>query len=218
MARQSRRIPIFFQVALSINIPYTKREVSKEERMAIKAMDLFEAYSQNKLPLDEGYIVSSFFKNDSAYSIYEVVSYSAVKDFYASGDSITFQTNGKKIYILIEPATYAHRSTEPYCRTKEDQIPLRFSEAIVLTTKSQARIIYNKEPMQAISAFTVFKPTGMNFAFLFYTMPDVFESMNKFFAKTFSQEAGISQIDSVKAAKAISDLCAQTLTWPKDRE
>jgi len=184
--------------------------------MALKAMDLFEAYAQNKLPMDEGYIVSSFFKQESAYSIYEIVSYSAVKDFYASGDSITLQTNGKKLYVLVEPATYPHRSTEPYCRSKEDQIQLRFSEANIITTKSQSRIIYNKEPQQAISAFTVLRPEGMNFAFLFYSLPDVFASMELFFSKTLSKEAGIAQADAAKAAKAIAELCSKTLTWPKD--
>jgi hypothetical protein len=74
--------------------------------MAAKAMDLFEAYTQSKLPMDEGYIVSSFFKQESAYSIYEIMSYSAVKDCFVSGDSITLQTNGKKLYVLVEPATY----------------------------------------------------------------------------------------------------------------
>ena len=48
----------------------------------LKAIDLFEAYAQNKLPMDEGYIVSSFFKEDSAYSVYEIISYSTVKDIY----------------------------------------------------------------------------------------------------------------------------------------
>ena len=36
--------------------------------MTLKAMDLFEAYTQNQMPLDEGYIVSSFFKSDSSYT------------------------------------------------------------------------------------------------------------------------------------------------------
>jgi len=184
--------------------------------MAAKAMDLFEAYTQNKLPMDEGYIVSSFFKTDSAYSIYEIVSYSAVKDFYIAGNGLTFQTNGKKLYVLVEPSSYNYKTVEPYCRSKEDQLPFRFSEANVITARNQAKIMFNKEPMQAISAFTVLKPEGMNFSFLFYSLPDVFESMNKFFAKTLNQEAGISQPDAVKAAKAISELCSKTLTWPKD--
>ncbi|HPO03056.1 hypothetical protein K7J14_02820 [Treponema zuelzerae] len=186
--------------------------------MSLKAMDLFEAYQQNKLPMDEGYIVSSFFKTTSSYSIYEIVSYSAVKDFYASGNSITLQTNGKKIYVLVEPSNFIQKTVEPYCRAQEFQIPLRFSEANIITAKNQARIIFNKEPQQAISAFTVLRPEGMNFAFLFYSRPDVFKSMELFFSKTLNQEAGIPQADAAKASAEIAEICAQTLTWPKDRE
>jgi len=186
--------------------------------MSLKAMDLFEAYEQNKLPMDEGYIVSSFFKPETTYSIYEIVSYSAIKDIYATGNGITFQTNGKKLFVLVEPATYPQKSMEPYCRTQDDQVPLRFSESTIITAKNQSRILFSKEPQQAISAFTVVKPQGMDFAFLFYSLPDVFESIEKFFAKTLNQEAGASQLDAQKAAKEIGELCARTLTWPKDRE
>ncbi len=186
--------------------------------MSLKAMDLFEAYTQNKMPLDEGYIVSSFFKPESTYSIYEVVSYSAVKDIYAAGNGITFQTNGKKMYVLVEPPSYPQKMIEPYCRPQDFLVPLRFSEANLITAKNQSRIYFNKEPQQAISAFTIVRPEGMNFAFLFYSRPDVFQSMELFFSKTLSQEAGITQVDAAKAAKAIAELCSKTLTWPKDQE
>ncbi|HNY16345.1 MAG TPA: hypothetical protein PK542_07865 [Treponemataceae bacterium] len=186
--------------------------------MAVKAMDLFEAYTQNKLPLDEGYIVTSFFKSDSSYSIYEIVSYSAVKDIYVSGNGITFQTNGKKLYVLVEPPTYNHRTIEPYCRAEGFQIPLRFSEANIITAKNQAKIIYNKEAQQAISAFTILKPEGINFAFIFFSLPGVFDSIELFFSKTLHAEAGLPQVDAAKAAKAIGKLASETLTWPKDRE
>ncbi len=76
--------------------------------------------------------------------------------------------------------------------------------------------MFSKEPQQAMSAFTVVKPEGMDFAFLFYSLPDVFASMEKFFSKTLNREAGVSQNDAVKAAKEISELCEKSLTWPKD--
>jgi hypothetical protein len=203
-------------VASTRKVPYTGNRDTKEEQMAVRAMDLFEAYMQGKLPMDEGYIVSSFFKQDSAYSIYEVISYSAVKDLYSSGDSLTFQTNGKKMYVLVEPPTYPNKMIEPYCREKEHLVPMRFTEANIVVAKNQTRIMYNKEPQQAISAFTVLRPEGMNFAFLFYSLPDVFDSMEKFFAKSLNHEAGVPQIDATKTAKNIAELCSKTLTWPKD--
>ena len=49
--------------------------------MALKAMDLFEAFAQDKLPKDQAYIVSSFINctGTNGYSKFEVISYSAVK-------------------------------------------------------------------------------------------------------------------------------------------
>lgn len=84
--------------------------------MGVKAMDLYTAYKENMLPKDEGYVVSGFFMTDTPYSIIEIISYSEVKNFYSSGDSITFQSNGKKIYILVEPTTYTQKAQEPYVR------------------------------------------------------------------------------------------------------
>ena len=184
--------------------------------MAVKAMDLFDAYRQAKLPMDEGYIVTSFFKVDTPYSIYEIISYSAVKDLYQTGNGLTFQTSGKKIFVLAEPATYRHKQVEPYVREKEFLVPLRFSEAEIITTKNQAKIMFNKEPQMGISSFTVVEPAGIDFAFLFYAKDDVFESIEKFFAKSLNNEASIPQYDAKRAAKKIAQLCKENLTWQKE--
>ena len=141
----------------------------------LKAIDLFEAYAQNKLPMDQGYIVSSFFKEDSAYSVYEIISYSTVKDIYMTGDGLTFQTNGKKLFLLVEPPNFPHKAVEPVFRDKNFQVPLRFKESNIYTAKNQSTIIYSNAPQKAISTFTVVKPVGINFAFLFYPLPNTFK-------------------------------------------
>jgi hypothetical protein len=38
--------------------------------MAVKALDLFKAFTEEKLPAQGGYIISSFFQETSAYSKY----------------------------------------------------------------------------------------------------------------------------------------------------
>ncbi|UTC92368.1 hypothetical protein [Treponema denticola] len=182
----------------------------------LKAIDLFEAYAQNKLPMDEGYIVSSFFKEDSAYSVYEIISYSTVKDIYMTGDGLTFQTNGKKLFLLVEPPNFPHKATEPVFRDKNFQVPLRFKESNIYTAKNQSSIIYSKTPQEAISAFTVVKPVGINFAFLFYPLHDTFKLIEHFFEKTLNQEAVIPVDDAKKVAKDFAALCEKVLTWPKE--
>jgi len=62
----------------------------------VKYRNLFEAFTQNKLPFEQGYIVSSFFKESSAYSIFEVVSYAGVKEIYPAAGGLTFVSGGKK--------------------------------------------------------------------------------------------------------------------------
>jgi hypothetical protein len=179
--------------------------------MPLKAMDLFEAYSSNKLPKDEGYVVSSFFSANSTYSIYEIVSYTGVKSIYVTDTGLTFQTNGKKLHVLVEPASYPNKAIEPYVRANNEQIPLRFNELEILTTKNQSKIMIGKKAMMSFSSFTILKPTGINFALVFYRMPDMFDTMALFFEKTLNREAGIPQQDAKKSAKRIAATIEQTM-------
>ena len=64
-------------------------------------MDLFDAYTKNMLPSDLGFVVSSYFSAHSAYSRYEIVSYNNVKSIYPADNGLTFQTDGKKLHILL---------------------------------------------------------------------------------------------------------------------
>lgn len=179
----------------------------------IKALDLFEAYEQHRLPLNEGYIVSSFFKDESAYSIYEIVSYSTVKDIYLSENSLNFQTNGKKLYLLVEPANYPHKSVEPVFRERYYQVPLRFKEANIITCKNMSHVMFSKKPHESLSSFTVIRPTGINFSFIFYVRDDVFKSIELFFEKTLNKEAQLPLNDSKNIAKTFAEICSKTLIW-----
>ncbi|MDR1174891.1 MAG: hypothetical protein LBK83_05415 [Treponema sp.] len=184
--------------------------------MAVKAMDLFEAYSQDKLPKDKAYIVSSFIEGKTGYSIYEVISYSGVKAIYPDGEGLTFQSSGKKLHLLIEPASYPHKGTEPYLRDKTQQIPLRFSEIDTIITKNQIKIMIGKKPNESLSAFTVAKPAGFNIAFLFYDAPDIYATLAVFFEKSLNNDAGVPQTDAKKAAKQIAATLEKTMAFKAD--
>lgn len=181
--------------------------------MPVKAMDLFDAYSKNMLPSDHGFIVSSFFAANSAYSKYEIVSYNNVKSIYPAEDGLTFQTDGKKLHILIEPANYPMKGEEPYVRSSSEQIPHRFAELELHTSKNQTKIYYGKNAVMSYTSFTIMKPRGVNFAFIFYNLPDVFDSMTLFFEKTFNKEAGVPLPDAKKVAKAIGLKLKGALAW-----
>ena len=69
-----------------------------------------------------------------------------------------------------------------------------------------------------MSAFTIVKPTGVNFAFLFYPLPDVFKSIELFFEQTLNKEAGVPLRDAKNAAKEFALLSSKVLTWPNLEE
>ena len=184
--------------------------------MAVKAMDLFEAYKQDKLPKDQAYIVSSFIQGNTGYSIYEVISYSGVKAIYPEGTGLTFQSSGKKMHILIEPASYPKKAIEPYLRDKTDQIPLRFKELTVITAKNQVKIYIAKKPIESLSSFTVAKPTGFNVSFLFYELPDLYDTLEKFFEQTFNKDAAVPQADAKTAAKQAIEVVEKLMAFKSD--
>ena len=186
--------------------------------MPTKAMDLFEAYNKSALPKEEGFLVSSYFSTHTAYSRYEIVSYANVKSIYPNDEGLTFQTDGKKLYVLVEPSSYYQKGIEPYCRPTDQQIPHRFSELELYNCRNQTKLYYGKNSVMSYGAFTVMRPTGMNFAFVFYKLPDVYESLNMFFEKTFNKEAGVPLADSKKVAAAVTEKIKTCMGWDFKRE
>jgi hypothetical protein len=171
--------------------------------MSVKALDLFQAYAQNKLPKEGGYIVSSFLNETSTYSIFEVVAYSSLKSLYLSAEGLTFQSDGNKLYVLVEPPTFPKKFIEPFRRDSIEKIPHRFSELDIITSKDQSKIMVSKEPIYTYGSFTILRPTGINFSFIFYMLDDVMDSLKLFFEKTLNEEVKITKADARKATTSI---------------
>jgi hypothetical protein len=181
--------------------------------MATKALDLFQAYGQNKLPKEGGYIVSSFLDENSAYSKYEIVAYNGVKSIYLSEEGLTFQTDGNKLFVLCEPPSYAQKSQEPFRRQSKEQIPHRFSELEILTTKNQTKVMVSKDPILTYGSFTILKPTGVNFSFIFYNLADVLDTVKAFFETTLNKEANVPKEDASKAAVLVEKGLKRFSIW-----
>lgn len=175
--------------------------------MNIKAVDLFQAYTQNKLPQTGGYIVSSLFDPQSAYAKFEIVAYHNAHAIYFSTEGLTFQNDANKLYILVEPPDYASKDEEPFERRKEKQIPHRFSELHIIETKNKKRVMVSKKPVMVYSSFTVLKPTHNDFAFIFYRQPEVIDTITSFFEQTLKKELTLAGED----VKKIVDLILQTI-------
>jgi hypothetical protein len=124
-------------------------------------IDLFKAYGESQLPQEGGYIVTSFFQENSAYAKYEIVAYNGVKSLYLTEEGLTFQTDGNKLFVLAEPATLDHKHLPR--PDGQHQIPHHFSELELITANNMTRIMLSKQPIIAYYAFTICKPTTLNF-------------------------------------------------------
>ena len=196
----------------------TNTDKKKVEDKTPRVINLFDAYSSDRLPKEQGYIVSSFINANTGYSIYEVISYSGVKSIYPEGEGLTFQSSGRKLYILIEPASYPYKSTEPYLRQTGELIPLRFSEVDKLRTKTQCTLYWAKKPVESLSSFTVTRPKGFNISFVFYDKDDLYSSLAKFFEHSFINDAGLPRSDSRKGAENITAIVAKTMQFRTGEE
>jgi len=171
-----------------------------------KIKELFGAYYQNELPADGGYIICSFFDPNSTYTRYEVTSYNNVKDIYENEDGLTFLADGKKLFILVEPANYPKKFTEPALRDDAHRIPYRFNELETFISKRQDRIMMGKKPVITYTSFTILKPTGHNFSYLFYNSDDLIDAVENFFLNTLWKDANVPKIDAEKTSGFIRKL------------
>jgi len=175
--------------------------------------NLFDAYSMGKLPFAEGYIVSSFFSETSNYGIYEVVSYAGVKEIFLTETGLQFVTGGKKLYILVEPDTYQIKFQEPVSRTEGEKIPKRFSELEIITAKNQTKIMIAKEPNESYGSFTILKPTGINFAVVFYQLPQVYKSLADFFVESLNRQRKVPEHDAKAAAQKVTEILKKYMSF-----
>jgi hypothetical protein len=181
-----------------------KRDRVEREMAIVK--ELFRAYFNSELPFEGGYILTSLFDENSTYSRYEITSYNNVKDIYPSSGNLVFQADGKKLFVLVEPANYPRKYTEPSLRESTYKIPYRSSEVHTLTSRRQDRIMIGKKPVITYTSFTVLKPTGDNFAYIFFDTRDLVTALHKFFIDTLWKDANVPKVDSEKAAGIIRDL------------
>jgi hypothetical protein len=175
--------------------------------------NLFDAYHQGKLPFAQGYIVSSFFSETSNYGIYEVVSYAGVKEIFLTETGLQFVTGGKKLYILVEPDTYQIKFQEPVSRAEGEKIPKRFSELEIITAKNQTKIMIAKEPNESYGSFTILKPSGINFAVVFYQLPEIYKSLADFFVESLNRQRKVPEHDAKEAAHKVTEILKKYMSF-----
>jgi len=179
----------------------------------VPSRDLFEAFMQGKLPREQGYIISSFFSENSAYAIYEIVSYAGVKEIFQAGDGLTFVSGGKKLYVLVEQATYPRKHEEPVARSQGESIPKRYNELEIFTAKNQTKIMVAKDPDEISGSFTILKPKNINFSRVFYELPEMYTTIKNFFEESLNRQRKIPQSDAKKVSVYIEETLKKKMTF-----
>jgi hypothetical protein len=191
--------------------PAAAKKTAENTEDKVKYRNLFDAYTQGKLPFAEGYIISSFFNEGTAYSVYEIVSYAGVREIFPTENGLQFITSGKKLYVLLENDTYHNKHVEPISRMQGESIPKRFNELEILTARNQTKIMVAKEPNELTGSFTILKPQGMNFSVVFYHLPDMYNSIASFFTDSMNRYRKVPESDAKHAAKLIATTIEKTM-------
>ena len=178
-----------------------------------KAQSLLKAYLTGSIPEDGGFIVSAYFMASSTYGIYEITSYSHVKDIIKGEEGLSFRTDGNRTYILVESPTYAKKYVEPVHRDQGLGIPYRFNEVTILTGRRSERIMVPLEPMTLHSTFTIVEHAGDSYSFVFHTTDDVYIAIKKFLADSLYNDCNLSKNDALEAANLALDSIKKFSIW-----
>ena len=189
---------------------------AEKTQITHKNRDLFDAFKNNDLPHDHGYIVSSFFNPQTAYAIYEIVTYAGVKEIFPTANGLQFIAGGKKLHVLVENDTYAKKFIEPVNRVQGESIPKRFNELEIIIARNQTKIMVAKEPIELYGQFTILNPSSLNFSRVFYQNPDQRVSMAEiaeFFTDSLNRLRKIPHADAKKAAQYITAIVEKSMSF-----
>ena len=170
------------------------------------AKELFPAYQAGELPKKNGYVVSTFYHDHSNYTRYELISFDNVKDIYVGDDGLTFQAEGRKIYVLVEPAGWPNNHIEPAYRSDSERIPYRLKELIDYRTRRQDNVYVGREPVITYGSFTIMKPRGQDSSYIFYPVEDVRKNIIEYFRLSLWKQARVPQGDVREVIKIISEV------------
>ncbi len=177
-----------------------------------KMQELFTAYKNGTLPKEQGYIISVFYHGTTTYTRYELIAFNNVKDIYITDDGLVFQAEGRKLYVLVEPAGYPNAHTEPAYRTDSERIPYRKKELIDYVTRRQDHVYIGREPVVTYTSFTVLKSVGQDVSYIFYPQENIEESILEFFRMSLWKKARVPQGDARKLKETIGEVFRKVVT------
>jgi hypothetical protein len=155
----------------------------------VKWIELFEGLSQERIPFDgTGFVLNAQFGRDSNYTRLEIIGFKNIKNFIMSDTSVTFQSDGYKVFVVFEPVTYQKRFMEPFLRDGVEHIPLRWNELNMIELPRHDRLYVSKTPFLSFGSFTIERPEEGNFVFYFFENEEVQANINHFIGQVLKED------------------------------
>ena len=132
-------------------------------------IELFEGLVKSEIQLGGGgYIFNAHLHGKHNYAIFEIIGFENVKQIISGENSVTFQSDGYKIFIVFESRNFPTKYVEPYLRQEGEKVPLRWNETEILELPNRDRIFISKAPYISYGTFTVEAPETGSFVYYFY--------------------------------------------------
>lgn len=171
--------------------------------MSARALDLFAAYRSGRIPRRGGYIVSSFMVDGSAYARYEIVAFREARTLRLSGGGLSIAADAGKVFVLVEPVGYHDSATEPWRRDARHRVPHTFAELTIVSARNHSRIMVSGAPVFSSALFTVARPGGIDFSFLFLPGREALATIRAFLGRTLQDECLVPSTAARRAAELV---------------
>ena len=139
----------------------------------------------------------------SAYARYEIVAYREARALRLSGEGLSIAADAGKVYVLLEPTGYHDCTTEPWQRDARHRIPHTFAELSTVKVRNHSRILVSTAPVLLSAAFTVVRPGGFDFSFLFLPGRTALDTIHRFLWQTLHEECLVPPAPARRAAALV---------------
>ncbi len=182
-----------------------------------KWIELFEGLHKGKIPFDHtGFILVAKFDKNSNYTVIQLIAFKNVKNIDQSSDGVTFHSDGAKAFVVFEPVSYRFRYQEPYLRSDEFQIPLRWNELHVLEMPKHDKLLISKAPYMSRGSFTIENPEQGNFVYYFYDGPALTDNLHGFIDVVLRKDLKVPAVTAKEALEKIFENLQQFRAWAEN--
>lgn len=177
-------------------------------------IELFEGLTKGAIPFEQtGYILVANFDKGSNYAVIQLIAFKNVKNIVQSSDGVTFHSDGAKAFIVHEPVTYRFRFQEPYLRSDQYQVPLRWNEVHLIEMPKHDKIFISKVPFMSHGSFTIENPEEGNFVYYFFDNDRLKDNLDSFISTILRKDLKVPVGPAKEILEKVFENLEQFKVW-----